>query len=192
MSAVRNNSGFIIMVSVVAVISGCASAPEKSTTSLPEWVTAPNVEDGFTDTQCVESNAAMSTLKSKATALARAEIVKQIDIQVKAMDKTYAGLTEAEEGSSAGTTFESVSKQVASQNISGSRATRTEYVDFPDGTQQLCVQVILDPELTKDMYSNITGQSGRKLSAQDDAILWQQFMAHKAQQEMDAELSKQQ
>jgi hypothetical protein len=188
-----------IRISIIAIaiisITGCASSGSQqsaATQSLPGWVTAPYVEDGFTDTQCVANSASMGILKNSATALARAEITKQIDVQVKAMDKTYQNLTEAEGGTSTGSTFESVSKQVASQKLSGSRATKVEYVDFPDGSQQLCVQVTLDPKLSKEIYNEVTAQSDRKLSAQDDEVLWQQFMAHKAGQEMDAELNSRQ
>jgi len=180
-----------IIVFVAVFVAGCASAPteEKATASgLPGWVMNPVVEDGFADTQCVLANASMGILKSKATALGRAEISKQIDVQVKAMDKTYQNLVESSEGNSVGNTFESVSKQVSSQKLSGSRATKVDYIDFPDGTQQLCVMVTLDPQLTRELYNDVKQASGRNLSGQNDAILWQQFMAHKAQQELDAKL----
>jgi hypothetical protein len=191
MSAIRIS--FIAFT--LACIAGCTSSGSQqsaATQSLPDWVTTPYIKDGFTDTQCVANNASMSLLKNSATALARSEITKQIDLQVKAMDKTYQNLTEAESGVATGSTFESVSKQVATAKLSGSRATKVEYVDFPDGSQQLCVQVMLDPEVSKELYDGIKGKSGRKVSAQDDAVLWQQFMAHKAQEEMDAELGKRQ
>ena len=188
MSAIR----ILLIASTALVVAGCASSSQQSaaTQSLPDLVTMPYLEDGFADTQCVANNGGMGILKNKATALGRAEITKQIDVQVKAMDKTYENLTEAEGGASTGSTFESVSKQVASQKLSGSRATKVEYVDFPDGSQQLCVMVTLDPKLTKELYSEVTAQSGRKLSAQDDAVLWQEFKAHKAQEELDSELNK--
>lgn len=182
----------ISLVAAVAVVAtGCASQQSETTRSLPDWVTAPYVEDGFADTQCVSNAGSMSIQKNKAVALARSEIAKQIDVQVQAMDKTYQNLTETDGGASSGSTFESVSKQVTSQKLSGSRATKVEYVDLPDG-QQLCVMVTLSPELTKDLYGEITAASGRTLSAQDDTVLWQEFKAHKAQQAMDAELDKRQ
>jgi len=183
---------FVIALAVLFV-AGCASTPTEepsSTSNLPGWVMNPVIEGGFADTQCVLANASMGILKSKATALGRAEISKQIDVQVKAMDKTYQNLVESSEGNSVGNTFESVSKQVSSQKLSGSRATKVDYVNFPDGTQQLCVMVTLDPKLTKELYNEVKQASGRNLSGQNDAIMWQQFMAHKAQQELDAELNK--
>ena len=173
------------------LIVGCASTPKpQSAVGLPDWVTVPNIEGGFADTQCVLANAGMGILKDKATALGRAEIASQIAIQVKAMDKTYQNLTESDQGSAGGSTFESVSKQVTNQKLSGSRASKVDYVNFPDGTQQLCVMVTLEPGLTREIYDGVVKNSGRKLSPQSDEILWQEFKAHKAQQELDAELNK--
>lgn len=180
------------MVISLIFIVGCASKPPapQSAVGLPDWVTVPSIEGGYADTQCVLANAGMGILKDKATALGRAEIASQIDIQVKAMDKTYQNLTESDQGSAGGSTFEAVSKQVTNQKLSGSKPTRVDYVDFPDGTQQLCVMVTLDPSQTREIYDGIVKNSGRKLSPQSDEILWQEFKAHKAQQELDAELNK--
>ena len=183
-------SNTLLFALVSTLMLGCASTPteDETKTQLPGWVQNPDFEGRFGDTSCVKANADMSTLKTKATALARGEIAKQIDIQVKAMDKTYQGLTDAGLDRSSGGTFESVSKQVTSQKLSGSRATKVDYVDFPDGFQYLCVMVQLDPSATDELYRNIVDQSGRELSATDDRILWQEFKAHKAQQELDKEL----
>jgi hypothetical protein len=192
MTTIRTRSATIFSLLLVA---GCASAPEQppapqSSVGLPDWVTVPSLEGGYADTQCVLANASMGILKDKAIALGRAEIASQIEVQVKAMDKTYQNLTESDQGSAGGSTFEAVSKQVTNQKLSGSRASKVDYVDFPDGTQQLCVMVTLDPQTTREIYDGVVKNSGRKLSPQSDEILWQEFKAHKAQQELDAELQK--
>ena len=157
---------------------------------LPAWVTFPLVEDGLADTTCVENNASMSLLKTKATTLARVEIAKQINVKVKAMDKSYQNLTTAAEGTSEGSTFESVSKSITKQNLSGTRAVKMDYVDFPDGTTKICVMVTMNPDLTKNVYSKIVEKSGRKMSAQSDDILFQQFKAKKLEEQMDAEMNQ--
>ena len=149
------------------------------------------VEDGFADTQCVQTIADMNIIKNKAVALARAEIAKQINIQVKAMDKTYQNLTETGKGSTAGSTFESVSKQVTQQKLSGSRPIKMDYIDFPDGTQKLCVMVAMSPAVTKALFQELVSASGKQLSPNDDAVLYQEFKAHKAQDEMEQELQSQ-
>ncbi len=167
-------------------------APEPANPQLPTWVTMPHVNEGLADTQCVANVGSMSIQKSKATTLARAEIAKQINIQVKAMDKTYQNLTEISDGTAtSGSTFEAVSKQVTQQRLSGTRPVKLEYVDFPDGSQKLCVMVTLNPEVTKELYTDIVEKSGRKLSQRNDKVLYQKFLAAQAEKQLDAELEKQ-
>lgn len=183
-------------LAIVSVLTACASAPEApkqaaaTKIKLPGWVMMPVVEDGFADTQCVSATADMNILKNKATALARAEISKQLDVSVKAMDKTYQNLTDTAQGSSSGGTFESVSKQVSQAQLQGSRAIKVDYVDFPDNTQKLCVMVTLSPALTKTLFENLIKESSRNISPTNEAVLYQQFLAKKAGDEMDFELEK--
>jgi hypothetical protein len=183
---------------LLAACAGNQPAPQAAAPApaakpkLPSWVMLPMVEDGFADTQCVSTVADMNILKNKAVALARAEIAKQINIQVKAMDKTYQNLTDTAKGSTAGGTFESVSKQVTQQRLAGSRPVKMDYVDFPDGTQKLCVMVAMSPAVTKALYKDLVSASGKQLSPKDDAVLYQEFKAYKAQQELDKETQQQQ
>lgn len=182
-------------LAIASLLSACASQeaapPAAQSNQLPSWVTNPVVEDGFADTQCVSATADMNILKNKAVALARAEIAKQINISVKAMDKTYQNLTDTAQGSSSGSTFESVSKQVTQAQLSGSRAVKIEYIDFPDNTLKLCALVTLSPALTKSLFDNLITQSNQDVSPTNEAVLYQQFLAKKAQDEMDFELEKQ-
>jgi len=193
-----------ILVTSVAAISLCAcvsqpvqqqatpAAPPAS--SLPSWVMNPMVENGIADTQCVSAKpgVGLNYLKSQATALARAELSKQLDVKVKAMDKTYQRLADTTSGQSVGGTFESVSKQVAQQSLSGSRAINMDYVTMPGGEQNFCVMVALSPELTDSLFKELVNKSGANLSPQDEGVLYEQFLSHKAQEEMEAELMKSQ
>jgi len=169
-----------------------APEPAQANPQLPTWVTMPHVNEGLADTQCVANAGSMGIQKSKATALARTEIAKQINLQVKAMDKTYQNLTEISDGTTtSGSTFEAVSKQVTQQRLSGTRPVKLEYVDFPDGSQKLCVMVTMNPDLTKELYADIVEKSGRKLSQRNDKVLYQKFLAAQAEKQLDAELEKQ-
>ena len=184
-----------LSILLVSLLSACASAPEQAAESksmLPDWVMMPMIEDGFADTQCVSATADMNILKTKAIALARAEIAKQLDLSVKAMDKSYQNLTDTAQGSSSGATFESVSKQVTQAQLNGSRAVKMEYVAFPDDTQKLCVMVTLSPAVSKSLFDSLIQESNKNLSPTNEAVLYQQFLAKKAQDEMDFELEKQQ
>lgn len=177
-------------IAVFTLLIGCASSPREDVTasSLPDWVLTPVVEDGFADTQCMDNVADINILKNKATALARAEITKQLNIQISAMDKTYSNLTEAVSGTAAGSTFESVSKQVTKQKLAGSRAIKVDYVNFPDGKIYLCVMVAFSPKATRQLFEDIITQSGRALSPRSEEVLYQEFKTYKAQQELDKEI----
>jgi len=179
----------------VSLLGACASqapAPQaEQPAQLPDWVLTPIIENGIADTQCVNATADFNVLKNKATALGRAELTKQIEIKVKAMDKTYQRLTDTNEGSSTGGTFESVSKQLANKTLSGSRATKVNYINFPDNTQKLCVMVTMSPELTESLFKDLVKESGRNVSPQNEAVLYERFLAKKAADEMDAEFKAQ-
>jgi len=177
-----------------SLLGACASqapAPQEQVTQLPDWVLTPIIENGIADTQCVNATADFNVLKNKATALGRAELTKQIEIKVKAMDKTYQRLTDTNEGSSTGGTFESVSKQLANKTLSGSRATKVNYINFPDNTQKLCVMITMSPELTETLFKGLVKESGRNVSPRNEAVLYERFLAKKAADEMDAEFKEQ-
>jgi len=179
-----------ISASLLVACASNSTAPQVA--ELPDWVTTPIIEDGIADTQCVQNTADFNILKNKAVTLARAEIAKQINIKVKAMDKVYQRLTDTNQGSSTGGTFESVSKQIANQTLSGSRATKVKYVNFPDNTQKLCAMVTLSPELTDTLFKSLIEKSNQNISPQNEAVLYERFLAKKATEEMEAEFKSQQ
>lgn len=184
----------------IATLSACAAQQPASTSaetksSLPDWVMNPVIENGIADTQCVAAKPGigMNYLKSTATTLARAELAKQIGIKVKAMDKTYQRLADTTAGTSVGGSFESVSKQVTEKNLSGSRAIKMDYVTMPDNTQNFCVMVAMSPEVTKALFKDLIAGSGNSnISPQNEAVLYERFLAEKAAKELDAEFKRSQ
>ncbi len=185
----------------VASLSGCFTQQASTTPAaatmpeLPDWVSMPVVENGIADTQCVlaKPGIGMNYLKSTGTALARAELAKQIGIKVQAMDKTYSRLADTTEGQSVGSSFESVSKQVTDKHLSGSRAIKMGYVTMPpENTQNFCVMVAMSPEVTKALFQDLVTESGNNLSPKNEAVLYERFLAEKAQQELEAEFQKSQ
>lgn len=175
------------------LLAACAGAPEQTTQTSnaapydnrPDWVKLPMVEDGLASTQCVAKKGSSSIMQAKATALARAEIARQIEVKATALDKTYQRLTEASAGDSFGSSFESVSKTVANQNLSGTRAVKAEYVMGIDGQPEYCVMVTMSPSLTKDLFNDLMKEADANLSAQNEAILYEEFKAFKAHNELD-------
>ncbi len=183
------------VVVLASLMTACATPAkqesEQLSGTLPDWVVMPFVEGGLADTQCVANNADMGILKGKATAMARAELARQLTLKVQAMDKTYASLTESNGKSVAGGAFESVSKQITNQVLSGSRLKKLDYVIFPDDTTKLCALIAITPTDTDEIYKAIVSSADQELSPKDDAILYQEFKAHKAQEELVSEIDKQ-
>ena len=188
----------ICTAALVVGLVACGSTPEEEAQSgavkgkvkLPQWVINPTIVNGFAATECTEASADFAILKSKTETMARGNIARQIGVKVQAMDKLYSRLTEVEEGNVSASTFEKVEKQLTQQSIQGSRTTQVDYVDFPDGKQRICSKVELNPELTKKLFDNIVKTSERKVSAQNENVLYEEFKSHKAQQELDREMEK--
>ena len=184
----------VLTLGACATQGGMQPAPA-APSNIPDWVMNPVIENGIADTQCLIANpgTSMSTLKAAATASARAELAKQINVNVKAMDKTFQRLTGTNNGPSSGTSFESVSKQITQQALSGSRAIKMDYVTLPpDNKSNFCVMVGLSPEQTKTLFKDLVQQAGTtNLSPDNQAVLYERFLAKKAGDEMEAELKNQ-
>jgi hypothetical protein len=172
-------------------LSGCAAEKkvEKPGIDLPMWVLNPTVEGGIASTECVIYSGDISLDKAEATALARADIAKQIDVKVKALYKTYQRKFKTKDGVSAGGVFESVSKQIAQQQLKGARAIKMDLIEI-DGKKQWCVMVALDPALTERLFKSIVKESNVNLDPQDESVLYEEFKAYKAGQELDEEIDK--
>lgn len=171
----------------VALVSGCATHPTgkagDTAASLPDWVMNPTVENGIAVTDCVRDSGNFSLDRAQATANARAGLAKEIEVRVQAMDETYMRNTSTGEQATAGSTFESVSRQVANQHIVGSRPVKVDYVNIND-RRNLCVMVALTPAATKDLFDAIIKQSQRSLSPTSEEVLYEEFRAAKAQQRL--------
>ena len=145
----------ILFTGVVSVLGACASSgesvPETASTGLPDWFTNPVYENGFADTQCVasEPGIGINYLRNQAVLLARAQLARQIDVRVKAMDKAYQRLVDTTAGTSVGGSFESVSKQVINQRLSGTQPIKMDFITMPDGTQNFCAMVVMSPKATR-------------------------------------------
>lgn len=188
---------------IAATLGACASqqpvqqpvtTPVAAAPEIPDWVMSPVVENGLADSQCVIAHpgTSMSILKSTATATARAELAKQINVRVKAMDKTFQRMTETPDGPSNGASFESISKQVTDQALSGSSAVKVGYVKLPpDNVDNLCVLITLSPEKTKAVFGDLLQETETtNLSPQNEQVLYERFLADKAMKEMEAEFQQ--
>lgn len=182
--------GFILFASI-SLLTGCSTTEksEKPKVDLPMWVLNPVIEGGIAASECVVYTGDIGIDKAEAVALGRASLAKQIEVKVKAMDKTYQRKVKSKKGIAVGGVFETVSKQIAKRDLQGARAIKFDVINV-GGKDQLCVMVALDPTLTEKLFKNLVKESGADLNAQDESALYEEFKAYKAQQELDAEMEK--
>ncbi|AHI30125.1 hypothetical protein AU14_12550 [Marinobacter similis] len=174
------------------LLAGCAgnapSEQQSSTSGLPAWVITPGKlvpEGAMAATECVPANASMSILKSKSTALARATLAQQIQVSVQAMEKTYQDQTENGAESASGSTFSSVSKQVTDQMLNGAILERVDYIPGTGETTRFCSMVVMAPEQNRKIFEQIIDRSNRQMSPDNEALLYQEFRAKRAAEELD-------
>ena len=178
----------------LVLAAGCSGTPEKEAESpdisgVPKWVTNPSYRDGIAATECIPKSSNFSLDRKEAVANARQSLAQQINLKVEAMDKTYQRRTRAEEKASTGSSFESVSRQVTQAELNGSRVVRTGYFDL-GGQPSLCVMVAFGDSQMEEIFDGLIEASGREITAQDEELLYQEFKAQQAQQEMERALEE--
>ncbi len=178
----------------LALAAGCSGTEEREAESpdisgVPEWVTSPSYRDGIAATECLPKSGNFSLDRKEAVANARQALAQQIDLKVEAMDKTYQRRTRAEEEADTGSSFESVSRQVTEARLNGSRVVRTGYFDL-GGETSLCVMVAFGDSQMEEIFDGVIEASGREVTGQDEEILYQEFKAKQAQQEMERALEE--
>jgi hypothetical protein len=180
--------GTVVAVAA-AVLAGCGGKAPKNKLGVPQWVLNPTVENGIAATDCVGWTGNMSIDRKQAIANARAAIAQQIQVKVQAMDKTYQSKTTADGETTTGSTFESVSKQITQQNLNGAMPRKVDLVKI-DGKKNLCAMVAFSPKATEELFKDIVEASGKNLNPQSEKALYQEFKAHKAQEEMQKSLQE--
>ena len=166
---------------LTAALAACASQP-------PDWIMRPTAEGGWAATECVKDSGNLSLDRQIAVAKARAEIAKQVELRVAAMDKTYTRLAEEAnqnvqdakpstgESKQFQTAFESVSKQVAEQTLGGLTPSRVEYVEL-NQARNLCAMIAVDRSAARQVYDTVVQASGEKLSPAASEALYKDFTA---------------
>jgi hypothetical protein len=131
----------------------------------------------------------MSIDKQQAVANARVSLPLRIETRIRAMDKNYKDKVDIASGVESGATFSSVSKQVTELMLSGSTAIKTDIVEIA-GKDNLCVLVAVGQESTKEIFENLVTNAKRPMTVQQKDLLYAEFKAQRAEQQLDAELEK--
>lgn len=170
-------------------LAACQPLSVERAASVPDWVAAPQVKEGLAATSCVAYSGHFDIDKKQAIANARQELVQQISLRVKTLDETYARKTQAAGGAVAGGVFESVSRQVAEETLSGSVPEKVAVLTIA-GKEQMCAMVTLQPERTRTLFAQLVSAAKVSLAAQDEAALYEEFKAFKAQERLDRALEQ--
>lgn len=182
----------LLSLSSLVFLAACSSTPPVETTSvgkIPSWVLNPQVEDGIAVSECVLFSNNMSIDKQQALANARTALAQRIETRVSAMDKSYRDKVEVASGVESGSTFSSVSKQVTQQTLVGTNPIKTDIIQIA-GNDNLCVLVAIGQQSTKDIFDQLVGAAERPMSADQKDVLYAEFKAQRAEEQLDKELEK--
>ena len=158
-----------------AIVSQCLAGA-------PEWVLAGGTGSGVTSVGAARMTpAGMQFARTAALGNARDEMARNISVKVNNMLKDFTQTTGIGDDVVVDTVTASVSKQVASQTLTGTM----QRAIWESNCGELYVLIEANPSLVMGEISQ-----GVRSSYQNDNALWQQFQAQKAQDELDAAIMK--
>ncbi|WP_246029013.1 hypothetical protein [Parashewanella tropica] len=181
----------IMTLSLLLCLSACKSTstteskPLHNDDSVPSWVLQPTLEHAFASSSCVPWSGSLSIDKAQAVAAARADLTQQIKLKSAVLDKLYQRKIEHEQATNVGGTFEQVSKQVAEQNLVGTKPEKVAFAKL-DNVKQLCVLVSMPAP--KKAFDELVSLSGKKLDPTSKQALYEEFKAQKAMKALESEL----
>jgi hypothetical protein len=150
----------------------------------PKWTCDPYVEGAIAAVGIAKRNAGndKSMQRSEAMADGRDALASQISTKVSNLFKSYKATTGSGDAATFDASSSKVSKQLASETLAGSRSTDS-WTSPKTGELYLLVTISSEP-VKKGMDEAI------KTSFKNDNAMYQQFLAQKANGELDKELEK--
>jgi hypothetical protein len=183
----------IASVFIAGMLSACSSTSDSTASSsrvnVPDWVLNPVVENGIAAADCIKYSGNISIDQKMAVANARLALAQQIETRIEGLDKTFANRVDANDKTTVGSTFSSVSKQLTKQTLRGSRVVKADIVDIA-GKDYFCALTTLSPELTKTLFQDLVKETKLKIDPQDEQFLYQEFKAFKAEQDLEKEIAR--
>lgn len=149
----------------------------------PKWTCNPYKEGAIVALGIAPQNAGNDYSMQMAEAMAegRDSLANQISVKVSTLFKSFKATTGAGVDATYDKATSKVSKQLASETLSGSRAIET----WKSGAGNLYVLVGVSNEPVKEKMEDAI-----KTSYKNDKALYQEFKAYKAQGDLDKELEK--
>lgn len=147
----------------------------------PDWVISGGAEGGFTAVGAAPiGKAGIQFARTAAMGNARDEMARSIEVKVNNMLKDFTQSTGIGDDEVVDKVSASVSKQVASQTLKGTK----QQAIWSSPCNELYVLISSDSNAIENSVKNATISSFR-----NDNALWQQFQAQKAQDELEAALT---
>jgi len=183
-------------LAVTAFISGCSSPPKKevvadcvfpdaTSKAAPGWICdepVPNIGiDVYAVGSADKSAAGHDFMKQMAATSARVQLAQRMKVKVNNMIKQFAETTGAADSETVDKTMTSVTKQITSETLAGTKIYKTRY--SPNGN--LYVLLGIDPTNVSKI-----SEAALKTSMKNDQALWQQFKAKQGQDELAADIVK--
>jgi hypothetical protein len=179
----------------VLLMSGCAQKAESSIAQAapaqislefdgaPAWVMDPTVEGAMCALGSAKVGpAGVGFAMTEASGNGRDDLARQIQVNVTNMLKNFTQQTGVGDQAAVDKVVANVSKQLAKQDLSGSKATK-KWIS-KTGTLWVLVAMQDPSKVTAAVKETV------KTSFKNDEALWQQFQAKKAQDELDSSLDK--
>lgn len=184
------------LVILSTFVVGCSSnkntVPEvaKNTTSnVPSWVYKPVIEDGLASVSCVNSVGKRSMDQRRAVAAGRAELANQLKTQAANLHESFERMSEANGKVVTGAVSEDVISTFADETLVGSRAIEFAYIE-ESGQKEFCTLVTLSANLHDELFNKVKKATGATVSAEDEAILYEEFRAQRALDKLEATRQK--
>lgn len=179
------------MVSLLVACGGTKKAenvpdcvfPDASDTAAPGWVCDEPVAGVSVSAvgAAQKSGAGNAFMKQMAATDARVQLAQNMKVEVRNMIKQYVETTGAADAETVDKVNTSVTKQITSQTLVGTRIYKSRV--SPKGT--LYVLLGMDPAAVE-----VAAKNAVKTSMGNDRALWQQFKASKSQDELAAAIAE--
>ncbi len=171
----------VLAIACVMVV-GCKSNDPKKM-NIPSWVLVPP-EGGISASGSAKIGpAGLSLAKIEATAIARDEIARSLNVKVKNMIKNFTETTGVGDDTTVDKVFTNVSKQLAKFDLSGSVVKKAEVID-----ETIYILVAVQPEIVAQVANSM--KKGDVSRVRNKKALWQKFQVKKGHEELEKEIEK--
>ena len=182
---------------VSTLFTGCGSTPKpvkeekadfrcrQDGVLAPQFTCDPYADGAIVGLGVAKVNAGgdKSFQRSEALANARNELARQLEVKVSNLFKSYKASTGAGTNATFDNATSDVSKQLASQTLRGSKQVGNSWRNPKTG--ELYIMVGISTDVVEDKMEDAI-----KTSFKNDKALYQQFLASKADGELEKELAK--